>query len=196
MIKKLKLGSTVAALLLFFLPWIDIQCSGKSIATQTGVQATYGGMSLSDDMKSLGDKKTSGSSEKKDTPKSAIITALALLVVLVACVFAYLSFAGSNPFADKMASILPAVALSLLFLQMIVGFPIKNDLQESMSPKDEQSSGDELGNSMAVAAKMSIDAKLTFSFYLTLLALAVPTGLLINDQLEKRRKDTASGFDS
>ncbi len=53
MIQKLNIGTTLAVLVLFFLPWIDIQCSQKSFATQTGIQTIYGGGSPSEEMKAF-----------------------------------------------------------------------------------------------------------------------------------------------
>jgi hypothetical protein len=40
-LQKINLVTALAALLLFFLPWIDFQCCGKSMATPTGIQTIH-----------------------------------------------------------------------------------------------------------------------------------------------------------
>lgn len=81
LLQKINLVTSLAALILFFLPWIDIQCSGKSMATQTGMQIIYGGASQAQDAEAFekeGKIKRSGG-ESDDSLGSAPLVAMAVL---------------------------------------------------------------------------------------------------------------------
>jgi len=191
MLNKLKLGSTVAALFLFALPWVDIQCSQKSIATQSGLQVIYGGGSASEGMKALGgDSSASKSSESDESMGAAPLVGVALVVVIAAVVFSCLAVFKGDARADKISSILPAIALGLLLLQLSIGFPAKNSIVEAMSEgsSETQSGDDKFANSMASAMMMNINVKATPAFYFELFALGIPTLLLANGLIDKRKK--------
>ena len=189
--QQLPSGSTLAALFLFLLPWVDIQCSQKSVATQTGLQVIYGGGSASDEMKAMG-----GDSQKSDSPESmgfAPLVAIALLCIIGACVFGGLSLFKGDQRADMISMILPAVALALLLIQLMMGFPAKKEILKSMSkdsPQSEKSGDefDELGSSMAQAMMMNISVKTTTAFYIELFTLGFPTLLLINGFVDKQKR--------
>jgi hypothetical protein len=201
MFKKIRLGSSIAALFLFALPWMDIQCSEKSMATQTGFQAIYGGGSASEEMKAMGDdsKKKGTSTSKSKSPDSmgySPLIGLALISVVAAAWFSYLALFRGSDRAERYSAILPAIALGLVLLQLMMGFPAKKKIIEAMSEgasksqtsktTDDPFSG--LGESMASAMMMNIRVKTTPAFYLELLALAIPTLLLANSLIDKHKK--------
>ena len=128
MIQKINIGTTLAALVLFFLPWIDIQCSQKSFATQTGIQAIYGGGSPSEDMKAFVEEqnqKNSAASKKEDSMGYSPLVALALLAVIGAVAASFVDLRSSGEPRTNLVGILCAAALVLISAQMMMGFPMK-----------------------------------------------------------------------
>ena len=124
-LQKINLVTALAALVLFFLPWIDIQCSGTSMATQSGVQIIYGGGSPSQEMKDLDGKDGSGKEDqsKQESMGFAPLVGLALLAVVGAVVAAFAAIRSPAP-RGNLPGILCAVALGLIALQMSIGFPM------------------------------------------------------------------------
>lgn len=197
MFKKIRLGSSLAALFLFALPWLDIQCSEKSMATQTGFQVIYGGGSASEEMNALGDEsKTKSDTKSPDSMGYSPLIGLALISVIASVWFSYLAlFRGSNP-AERYSAILPAIALGLILLQLMMGFPAKKKIIEAMSEGSSKSHSSKtmddpfsgLGESMASAMMMNIRIKTTPALYLELLALGIPSLLLANSLIDKHKK--------
>jgi len=191
MFKKLNLASSLAALIFFAFPWIDIQCSGKSLATQSGFQVIYGGGSPSAELERMGD---SGQSKKSTSSGESMgfapLVALALIAVIGSIVCAFMAIFRGGERADKLSSGLPAAALLLLVLQLIVGFPVEKEMIESMSKgtTTDQAGSDNFGNSMATAM-MNIQAKTAPAFYLELLALGIPSLFFANGLIDRYRKD-------
>ena len=117
MLKKLKLGSSLIALILFAFPWVDIQCSQKSLATQSGFQVIYGGGTPSEEMEAMGDDDSSGDSgddAEKESVGFSPLVGLALLCVIGGLISAIIAIFRGGERADLMASVLPTVALVLI----------------------------------------------------------------------------------
>ncbi|MEN8866938.1 MAG: hypothetical protein ABF380_02915, partial [Akkermansiaceae bacterium] len=76
MIPKLNFVSFAAALGFFFLPWLDFQCSEKSMITQSGIQTVSGGGSLGAEMKSMDGSETND--ENQDGLGAALFVVVAL----------------------------------------------------------------------------------------------------------------------
>jgi hypothetical protein len=197
MFKKIRFSSSLAALFLFALPWLDIQCSEKSMATQSGFQVIYGGGSASEEMKALGDDtKTKSASKSPDSMGISPLVGLALIAVVAAVVFSYLALFRGSEAAEKYSTFLPATALGLILLQLMIGFPAKKKIIESMSEgtsKSQKSQSPDdpfsgLGKSMATAMMMNIRVKTAPAFYLELLALGIPALLLVNSLIDKHKK--------
>jgi len=193
--KKIRIGTTLAALILFALPWIDVQCSDKTMMTQTGFQVIYGGGSITEEMESMtfGEPGADKNSSPDDSMGVAPLVAIALLCVIAAVAFSFIAMFRNNSRAEQLSSILPAVALAFLLLQMMIGFPAKKKILEGMSEKPPQSESTDdpfaaLGQSMAMGMMMNIRVKTTTAFYLELLALGIPTLLLLNGYIDIRRK--------
>lgn len=167
------------------------------MATQTGLQVIYGGGSASDEMKNLGDDtQTKSDSKSPDSMGYSPLIGLAFISVVSAAVFSYLALFRGSEGAVQYSSILPAVALGLILIQLMIGFPAKKKITESMTQgaaesRKSQSEDDEfsgLGESMATAMMMNIRIKTTPAFYLELLALGIPTLLLVNGLIDKHKK--------
>ena len=195
MFNKIKLGSSLAALIIFAFPWVDIQCSEKSMATQSGLQVIYGGGSASEEMEAMGGDSSSDESPSSDESVGfAPLVALALIAVVGAVAFAFIAVIRGGERADMLASILPATALLLLLIQLMVGFPAKKKVIEAMTEgTSEAQAGDDdfgaaMGESMAAAMMMNIRVKISPAFYLELLALGIPTLLLANGLIDKYKE--------
>ena len=197
MFKKIKLGSTLAALIIFAFPWVEMQCSERVMVTQSGFQVIHGDGSVSEEMEAMeGD---SSSKESVSSDKSlgfAPLVALALIAVIGALVFSFIAVFRGSERADMLSSVLPAAALLLLVIQLMVGFPAKKNLMKNMSEgtSEEQGGGNEFETAMdesmaatTAAMMMNIRVKATPAFYLELLALGIPTLLLVNGFIDKHK---------
>ena len=191
MIKKIKLGSSLAALVLFFLPWVDIQCSEKSLATQTGLQVITGDGTPNEEMSNSPGQ----SSDSDESMGYAPLVGLAFLAVTGAAIFSFLALFKGGKSAETLSSVLPAIALLLLLFQLTLDFPVENEMAKSMSEKTEEAKDGELGalgESVAKGVMMNIKVKTTLAFYLELLALGIPTLLLLNGFIDKHKKNESS----
>jgi energy-coupling factor transporter transmembrane protein EcfT len=122
----------------------------------------------------------------------APLVGLAFVAVIAAVIFSLLALFRSSKRAQTLSSVLPALALLFLLIQLLIGFPAKKDLAESMSEDSaETESSDEpfaqMGESMAVAMMMNIQVKTKPVFYFELLALGIPTLLLANSLIDKHK---------
>ena len=195
MIQKLNIGTTLAALVLFFLPWTDIRCSDKSLATQTGIQTIYGGGSPSADMEAFEKEQSEKSAGEKmgESMGYAPLVAIALLAVIGAVVAAFISLRSDNEAHKTMVGIFCAVALALLAAQMMIGFPAKKKLGESMAgASKEQSHGDDpmagVGEGMAAAMMMNFQVRHLPALYIEVIMLGLPTLVLANGLIDKLKK--------
>lgn len=189
MTKKINLGATLAALFLFLLPWIDIQCSNKSMVTQSGIQAIYGGGSVSEEIEALGGKDGPSSSGDKDSLGYAPLIGIALLLVVLAVICAVVALRGSTMLPGNSTGILCAAALAVLAIQASIGFPAKKKMLESMGETGASQSGEEaMGASMASAMMMNIRVERLTPFYLELLMLGIPTLILCNGFVDKMKR--------
>jgi hypothetical protein len=195
LLQKINLVTSLAALILFFLPWIDIQCSGKSMATQTGMQTIYGGASQAQDAEAFekeGKIKRSGG-ESDDSLGSAPLVALAFLAVAGAVVVAFIAIRSAGDSRQNLTGILCAVALGLLALQMMIGFPVKKNLGEQLSAqsKTEQRADEpfkELGDGMAQAVMMQVQIRHLPALYIELVLLGLPTLILANGLIDRMKR--------
>lgn len=142
------------------------------MATQSGFQLIYGGGSASEEMEAMeGDSSSSKSSSSDDSMGYAPLVALALISVIGAVAFSLIAVFRGGDQAELLSALLPAVALLLLVIQLLIGFPVKKQLIE------------------ATSMMMNIRVKTTPAFYLELLALGIPTLLLANSLIDKYKKE-------
>ncbi len=195
---KIRLASLLGALFLFFVPWVDIQCSGTSLATQTGMQVITGGSSPSEQMENMAkEAEASGDEtmEMKANPDESIdkgyLVGLAFFLIVAAIILSCISLSGDGGAADKFAGILPTCALGLLLIQLFMGFPAKREMMKDMRDAQKEaaeSSADDpveaavedaMGAAMAerMAAMFKVETKP--AFYFELVALGIPTLLML-----------------
>jgi hypothetical protein len=187
MVTKLNLLATLGALILFFLPWIDIQCSQRTMITQSGVQSIYGGGTLADEF-NTGKENDDKFNSDKDRPAPAILIGLALLLTIVAFGLA-LSSAFGRKNRDRSVGLVCAAALILIVLQIILKFPGERDIAQSMN-KGKVDSGD-LSASLG-SALIDIRVEYRTPLNLELAALGLPVILLLNSLIDKRRSEQVS----
>lgn len=193
MIRKLHIGSTLAALFLFFLPWIDLRCSGQSVATQTGMQTIYGGHTQAPGESPLSvtlEERRKGS-EPGEEMGHAPLVALALIVVVAAAMASFVLGQRS-----QVVGMLCAIALALIALQMMIGFPVKKRLAEQMAQTmtfpgrlmgpDHQM--DETERKMTEDMMETLEIRHLPALYFELILLGVPTLLLASGWIEKMKK--------
>jgi len=133
--KGLRLGTLLAALVLFFLPWLELKCAGQRLMYQTGIQTILKDASMDGDMEMFA--KTSGGDYagkmndvdggefgRKTGP--SLLAGGALLCVVIA-------FAVTLGSTGRAASgIMAALALALLGVQAGMGFPLQSSFEKEM----------------------------------------------------------------
>ena len=204
--KKVRLGSVLAALVMFAFPWLDIQCSGKSLATQTGFQVIIGdgspdpqleALASDEDKKELSRDESIGDANDLTTKqligdlwdhfwdRGSLLVALALIAIIGAFGFSFIAVFRDSERTERLTSVLSASALLLLLVQLLIGFPVKRNLEEHLSKNSSDSQTDDggFGSEMGevLGAMVNIQVNKTPAFYLELLALGIPTLLLLRN---------------
>lgn len=134
--RRIHLGSVVAALILFFTPWLDVRCSGERLIGQNGVQIIYGGASAPPGLRALVTEEMNGksSAEKWDeTEGIGWLTGMAFLSLLIAVAWAFYDFRLPAPGAITIVGNLCGLTLILLLLQFAVGFPVETAMESSFA---------------------------------------------------------------
>lgn len=184
---SINLGTSIAALLLFFLPWVEMKCSaGPSLANQTGIQAAIGHVSLSAEAIEANDldpSETSGSMiEDYGIGAIAFLVLIALLAVLGAIVFSGISFSGAQAKFSAIVAIFSLAAFGAISLQMLIGFPLKKVL---LSAANQDNSTSEIDLSMSEMERQAMERMFKTVYkpwiFLELVLLAVPAVFWIID---------------
>ena len=159
------------------------------MVTQSGVQAIYGGGTVSEQLEALGGKEGSSSSSDKDSLGYAPLVGIALLLVVLAVISAVVGLRGSKMLPGNSTGVLCAAALAILAIQASIGFPAKNKMLESMGETGASQSSDEaIGSSMVSAMMINIRVERLTPFYLELLMLGIPTLILCNGFVDKMKR--------
>ena len=215
MIPKLNLASTLAALVCFFLPWLDVQCSGKSMATQSGVQAAIGMTSAGDATKAIAEQQkrgmppglepaSPGEQQAKSGTKFALLTTLSLVALLLALGASIMVLKGDARVTSNIVGILCAASLGAIIMQMLVGFPLESDMAERMketppppamkmprAPGMAQGPDADANPFAQVGAGMAatmFQVKFSPALYLTMFALGIPVLIFANGFLDGMKK--------
>lgn len=159
---KLSLGSCLATLFLFFLPWVDVRCVSKdksvSILTQSGIQTIIGTYSISEK-----EPKEEGKVELERYPSSYLIGGGLLLTVVSISLLFRTIMTGR---AIRLAYIrwMAFTAVVLIGLQLIIGVPIKEELIR-------QNGGSNPSSEAMSDIRESFKVVLLPSFYLVMFSL-------------------------
>jgi hypothetical protein len=166
-----------AAVLLFFLPWVNIRCSGGGpmggtmLASQSGFQAVYGGYTLSTEMDNTEVKHARQRAEGPQ--RSAPLLALYPLLLIggIVCGLAIRPDGRRRWLVGGLAG----AALVVLLIQVAVGLPLAQELASTHGHIGEElqrsSRFDDLGmKGLAAGVALSIEAQYTAWLWLCLLA--------------------------
>jgi hypothetical protein len=132
-LRKIHLGSVLAALVLFFVPWLDVRCSGEQMMSQNGVQVIYGGASAPLGVQAMMQAEEKKPSQREDEAGIGWLTGIAFLSLLAAAAWAFYDFRLPSPGGTQIVGNLCALALIFLLLQLAVGFPIEKAIVNSIA---------------------------------------------------------------
>lgn len=195
--KKINLAALAGALVIFFFPWLDMQCNSKSMVTQTGIQSIYGGGNLSEELENLANLGANKDAENKDSapafseddsPAPAWLAAGALLLIVLSLILAARGLL--SPKADDLSNIvlLATMALGFVALQLLVGFPIEASARAAMAKAQEGQPGSDNPLAGLGAAMVRINVIRQPWIWAELAFLAVPGLLWINNAINRRNQ--------
>lgn len=125
-------GFFVFALLMFFLPWIEVRCNGFPVISQSGLQASVGAYSetLFFAQEKL-NRAQMGKGFRLDDEKAPVAPLLLLYgaILLAGLVFGLVLKAGTGRMA--VLGSCGAVAFLLMIIQLSVGFPIARQVAKA-----------------------------------------------------------------
>jgi DNA-directed RNA polymerase subunit M/transcription elongation factor TFIIS len=180
--------------LCFFLPWVEVQCNGKVMATQSGFQTIYGGMSTPglmentvNQMKSqLPPEVVQQAESQQKTPDPAVLVALAFVVIVLGGITAL----GLPQSSTRTIFVGGCAGAALLFLalQAAIGFPIENNMAETMAQNAMKNGGKGMESALMGSAMIEIHCSLWF--WLTLFLLLATVGSAFAEKsLSRTRAD-------
>ncbi len=184
--RTLRLSTLAAALVLFCLPWLELKCAGQRLAYQSGVQTVRNRLSPDGDMLEMAKMggghvgKTDALDEKEFGEKAgaSYLTAGALLCLVIA-------FAVAIGASGRAASgVMAGLALALLGLQAVVGFPLQaavekemNQVDRSMAPMGSHGGGEDMGREIISGMMPRVSFSPWFYAELVLLGAVTVIGL-------------------
>lgn len=120
---------------------------------------------------------------------SAPLVALAFLAVIGAVLAAFVTLCSKDDTQRNVTGMLCAIALGLLAMQMMIGFPVKKNLGEQLAAqgKAERWMSEpfkEFGDSMAQAVMMQIQIRNLPALYTELIRLGIPALALANGLID------------
>lgn len=171
---KLNLASLVLAAIFFVMPWSEIQCSGKLVATQSGVQSIYCGATLTPDLQKLVDQQKDTSTAEDEHLGPSYLAGAALALIALGAVSALVAMITGRTILDP--GLLAGLALVLLLVQGWIGFPVDRWAEHAQATSAPKPGGDPMG--MLFASAFSVTVARTNWYYLELFALAIPAAVL------------------
>jgi hypothetical protein len=174
-VRTANLASLLSALILFLLPWTNVTCAGQRVATQTGLQASWGGVTPGAGVEQSQTTTVDFHTHDSDLAPSALI-AIALAIVVAAAVIALL-VAFHKPAPAMEPGLLAIGALVLLGLVAAIGFPLDDMINGELARRPPRDGGFE--QAMGNAVRSSFVVERTPWFWLELVALAVPSALYL-----------------
>ena len=195
--KKINLAALAGALVIFFLPWLDMQCNGNSMITQTGIQSVYGDGTLSEEMATLANMEGDIDSENNDSaqafsedyrPAPAWLAAGALLLILLALVLAVRDVVSAEANDLSPIALLGSMALGFVALQLLLGFPLENTARQAMAKAQSDQEGSDNPFAAVGAAVLRMQVIRQPWIWAEFAFLAVPGVLWINDAINRRNQ--------
>jgi hypothetical protein len=187
-IPKLNIVSALAALVFFFLPWVSIECNGRRMGTQTGVQMIVGTATSVSPVETRPGTSQVQVGEDKSLGIS-YLAAAALIAVASALLISFAALIKGDKDNERGGEILCTLALAFLLAQAAVGFPAKREMQKAVDEqgdaKPAKGSLDEFGKQIAEQLVVAVEVRPTQWFYLELAALGLPALILGNSLLDR-----------
>jgi hypothetical protein len=193
MLPKLNLVSTVAAVVMFFLPWLSIECSGERMATQSGFQTITG--------KATPTREAAARDIRLDRSEGSLghsyLAGMALVVTGIGAVVAFMALGTGRRDLASFSGGLCSAAFVCLLIQAAIGFPAEKELLKDLRDKrpagsPHDSPFEELGNELSKELNVRIRVTTLPWFYLQLLALSIPSAIFLNDRLGRMKAGRAS----
>lgn len=183
MIARLRFLSLLPTLVLFFFPWVEIQCQKDPMLTQTGIQVIYGGATPHPEFSRWVESKKEPTME--DRLGTGWLVGFALMAIVGAMVYAFKALRPGHGHHGPRAEALAAAALAALVLQLSLGFPaeqkIRDDLDPAKNGKPER--GFEAGMARSVAN--GLGTRVLPVYFVQLGLLGIPALLLVNSLLAR-----------
>ncbi|MEK7954259.1 hypothetical protein [Luteolibacter soli] len=175
----------MAAVVLFFMPWLSIECSGRQMATQTGVEMITGKATPTQDA-----MRDHVHIEGRDESLGhSYLAGIALVAAGIGAVVAFMALGTGRKDLTRFSSGLCSCAFACLLVQAAVGFPAKRELLKGMAASlGAPQSGiplDEPGRALAQEIAGRIQVTPQPWFYLELLLLAIPSAVFVNGLLDR-----------
>ena len=182
---RIRLSSAIVALILFFLPWVDVNCNGTTLLSQSGFQASIGSGSLNPQLDEMSKNSSNAGNSKKDVEKSKESLGVAVAVLLsffclLGSVVCFIKVQKGNSGLDGIGGVLALAALVLIIIQLIAGFPVEDSMGSSAPDKSESGQ-----MAAAMAAAMTVDTKFRFWFYLHVIALLGASSGILEPRLRR-----------
>lgn len=176
MIGKVNLLTVLFALILFWMPWMDLRCDGRRLATQTGIQSIQGTASPASEITVAGDSPFEGPGKPSSFPRATLVGG-AFVALIVSLLLSLRGVFSKRPL-HLQAGLLGGIALVLILVQWATGFPIEHHARESsqISPPGYRTLDPSAGfNPELAILSMDVKAAPMAAFYMEVIALLVPT---------------------
>jgi hypothetical protein len=189
--KAVRLSTILAALVLFFVPWLEVRCAGRPLMHQTGLDAILNQASKDDQIAAAtkGGFPSKMPTDEMDENKMGEFAGNSILsgVALLATVAALGVAAGRT--GRRASGMLAAVALSCLGIQAMIGFPAKRAVSKMMEDMNKSQAGMSPGmqeQQRMAQALFGISVEYTPWFYGELLLLAVTAAVGLSGEGQRR----------
>ncbi len=177
------------AILFFPLPWVSVQCPGIEVH-QSGLQSCWGGYTVEIFDPGFGRNFPGGQGALPgDHPPvpAAPLVLIFILVVITGLILALAMPVGWARFS--LVACCATLGFLMLLIQAVIGFPFANKVKEENQKalRDVNQMGNQLFNQLApnqvpkapgLPGPLAVQARTTPWFWLTLLAMFIPMGLL------------------
>ena len=161
---RVSLLGCIGAVVFFFLPWLDISCSGVPFLTQSGFESVIGDATLNPELTAYADQVSERSQERGEM---ALPVAVAGGALILATLFSIVALGQRG--ANRATPLLNAVALGALLYGSAVGFPIEQQLEREFEAQKKEGE----------ASLIALSAPRTPWFYAELGCLGLPLLSLI-----------------
>lgn len=183
MIARLRFLSLLPTFILFFFPWVEIQCQKEPMLTQTGIQIIYGGAEPHPEFSRW--VKSDKEPTMDDRLGTGWFAGLALLSVTAAIVLAFLALRPAARHHGIRSEALAALALAALLIQLVIGFPAEQKIRDNLDPAKNGKTEQGFGAGMSRAVANGLATRVLPLYYVQMGLLGFPVLLLLNAGLAR-----------